>query len=162
MIFGNSTQAPTNGIPSLTDAQITLLYQTYLGRPPDATELASEEQNALKYSAAGIENQISLRAGNTPGSGIRGDEGQAPLTVQPAVVAHVLSGVPIAAVSSDANTNMLPVGPTGTIQAVQGSPIVTTAAGVSVPAASTIGGFDTTTLLILAAMGIGVFLLLRR
>lgn len=74
------TYAPS-GAPSLTAGEITQLYQQYLGRTPTAAEMASEQENALKYSAAGIERQISLRAGNVAGSGIRGDEGLPNLTV---------------------------------------------------------------------------------
>src|SRR5882672_5678440 len=115
-----STAEPTGGIPSLTDSEIVQLYQQYLHRDPDGTELASERDNALKYSAAGIERQIANRAGNVAGSGIRGDEGAAPLTVPATVVAHVLSGVPSGAVSG--GNTAVPVGPTGNVLSVQGPP----------------------------------------
>lgn len=84
------TYAPALGQPSLTPAEITSLYLKYLQRPPDATEMASEMENANKYSAAGIERQIALRSGNTAGSGVRGDENLPALTIpRPVPVAPV-------------------------------------------------------------------------
>src|SRR5262245_43627131 len=79
-LFASSTSEPV-GAPSLSDSQIIQLYNWWLNRPPDPTELQSERENALKYSAAGIERQIALRAGNVASSGVRGDEGAASLTV---------------------------------------------------------------------------------
>lgn len=91
-----STAAPTGGVPSLTTSEITQLYQQYLGRSPDASELSSEMENALKYSAAGIERQIANRAGNVAGSGVRGDEGAPSLTVYtpPPPVASIVTAGP--------------------------------------------------------------------
>jgi|SRR5882672_242498 len=121
-----STAEPTGGIPSLTDSEIVQLYQQYLHRSPDGTELASERENALKYSAAGIERQIANRAGNTAGSGIRGDEGLAPLTVPyvppapvavpPSQVGNVVSMGPSAIQPGPSSS-----GPTGTLTGYYGS-----------------------------------------
>lgn len=75
------TYAPALGQPSLSAGEITSLYQKYIGRAPDAGEIASELENANKYSAAGIERQIALRGGNAAGSGVRGDEALPALTI---------------------------------------------------------------------------------
>ncbi len=107
MAIGDTT-APTGGVPSLTADEITSLYLKYLGRPPEGNELASELENANKYSAAGIERQIANRASNVAGSGIRGDEGLPSLT-QPAPVASAVTAGPSTPSASTPPT----VGPTG-------------------------------------------------
>jgi hypothetical protein len=84
-LFASQTSEPV-GVPSLTDAQIVQLYNWWLNRPPTNDELISERENALKYSAAGIERQIANRAGNVAGSGTRGDETSGALTVAAPII----------------------------------------------------------------------------
>jgi len=152
------------GAPSLTEQEIIFLYQKYLGRPPDANELASEKENALKYSAAGIERQIMLRAGNVASSGIRGDETLAPLTVPyspPPVVRESSMGGYVTTGPSATSAGPVPVGPTGLMYA--------SAAGAynggyytPQPSAPSLGGISMTTILILAAMAGAAFYFLRK
>lgn len=70
----------------MTPADLTSLYLATFGRPPDANELASDLDNARRYGDAGVVRGIQLRAGNAPGSGVRGDEYLAPLSTQDQVV----------------------------------------------------------------------------
>lgn len=117
------TYAPALGQPSLTASEITALYQQYLGRAPYPSELSSELENANKYSAAAIERQISLRAGNAPGSGVRGDEGAPSLTIaRPNAPAMVVTpaGAPVGSLATMGAAGTLDtaptVGPTGLSQ----------------------------------------------
>ena len=146
------------GAPSLSEGEIISLYQKYLGRSPDGGELASEKENALKYSAAGIERQIANRAGNVAGSGVRGDEGLPSLTVPyvpPAALASVLTMGPTAI-----PTSYMPIGPSGPTGLV--NPNFTTT--MYRPTASAAGpfGLDMTTMLLLAAVAFAAYYLLVR
>jgi hypothetical protein len=166
MLFTDTT-APTGGVPSLTPDQITQLYEFYFHRPPDSVELASEMENALKYSAAGIERQIANRAGNVAGSGIRGDEGLPALTQPPPP--PVLSAVTTSIATPGAN-----VPPTGLYGTVNASLPVNYATnqvgrqfgygdyqtGGGVVQAAAGGGFDMTTLLVIGAIGVAAYFLL--
>lgn len=159
--------APHDGIPSLTDQEIIALYNQYLGRGPDSGELASERDNAMKYAAAGIERQIANRAGNVAGSGVRGDEGLAPLTqpyIAPAApnvplyvpqgqVGNVITMGPAAASPSP-----MPMGPTGTIYPAYGSPFPP--GGVFGAQGLGIGGLSMSTLLLIAALAGAAYYLL--
>lgn len=145
-----STAEPTGGIPSLTDGEIVQLYQQYLFRGPDSGELASERENAMKYSAAGIERQIANRAGNVGGSGVRGDEGLPSLTVPASHAAAVVTMGPAAIISAPSAA-----GPTGTIQAYGGGGGSALAPyGYANPYAqpATILGFPLTTVALIAVM----------
>lgn len=154
-----STAEPTNGIPSLTDGEIYTLYQKYLHRDPDSGELASERENAMKYSAAGIERQISLRAGNAPNTGVRGDEGLPSLTVAaPPPVYDSHAGSVIAAGPAAIVNGPTPTGPTGLQTATMPAPYASPAyAGGQAPyygasaASGGLFGMSMTTLLVLAA-----------
>jgi hypothetical protein len=168
MLF-TDRNAPTGGVPSLTAGQITDIYEFYLHRPPTSEELVSEQENALKYSAAGIENQIALRAGNVAGSGIRGDEGLPPLTqAPPPPVVSQVSG------ALDApGSNVPPAGLYGTINPSLPINYATNQVGrqfgyggyqtggglLPTTQASAAGGFSMTTLLILAAVGVAAYFL---
>lgn len=119
-----STAEPTGGIPSLTTSEIVQLYQKYIGRPPDAIELASEQENAMKYSAAGIERQIANRASNVAGSGIRGDEGLPSLTTPalPPVVPATQVGNVVTMGPAGIDHGPSSSGPTGTLTGYYGAP----------------------------------------
>ena len=155
-VYDGQTAEPTGGVPSLTAAQITNLYQLYLNRPPTVDELASEQQNALKYSAAGIERSIADRGSNTAGSGVRGDEGQPALTVPVEHAGNVVSTGPGAITPSTATAG----GPTGPIPATLGGAVSSYAIPSSI--APTGGGFDLTTMLILGAVGVAAYLLIKK
>lgn len=60
---------PALGQPSMNAGDVTQAYQQAFGRAPDARELASELENANKYSKSGILDQIARRTSNDPGSG---------------------------------------------------------------------------------------------
>lgn len=163
-----STAEPTGGIPSLTPAEITQIYVEVFGRSPDGTELASEMENAMKYSAAGIERQIRNRGGNVAGSGLRGDEGAAPLTVPappPAISGNVITMGPAALAPA-----VTPTGPTGTLAAPNVYPIYPGGGyggggynpGPLAPASGGLFGLDTTTLMIIAVAGAAAFYFLRK
>jgi hypothetical protein len=169
MALFTDTTAPTGGVPSLTPDQITQLYQYYLHRPPDSAELASEMENALKYSAAGIERQIANRAGNVAGSGIRGDEGLPALTQPPPP--PVVSAVTTSLATPDATVP--PAGLFGTINPSLpinyatnqsgrqfGYGAYQTGGGLPAVAASAGGGFDMMTLLVIGAIGVAAYFLL--
>jgi hypothetical protein len=157
------TTAPDNGIPSLTPAEITAIYQEVFNRPPDANELATDSANALKYSAAGIERGIRLRGSNDAGSGVRGDENLPSLTFQvphPAIAGNVVTMGPAALAPTST-----PTGPTGTLAApnTYGAPIGLQGGPIYVPATPAASfGLDATTLLIIAAMAAGAFFFLRK
>lgn len=170
-----STAEPTGGVPSLTASEITDIYGEVFNRPPDATELASELENALKYSAAGIERQIRLRASNAPNTGVRGDENLAPLSVHVAVPTPIAGNV--ATVGPAAlEPSGTPTGPTGTLAAPNvygpgtymqqpsyspgGAGPTGIVRGYTPSAAPSAGGFDTTTLLIIGAMAVAAYFLL--
>ena len=157
--YTGQTAQPTGGVPSLTASQIVGIYENWLGRDPDANELATDQQSALKYSAQGVEIQIANRSNNAPGSGQLGTVGlQDGNTIPAAVAGNVLSVGPAALVSAPA-----PVGPTGTIYTTQGAPIYSAGVGVpAVAAASSIGGLSMTTLLLIGGVAIAAFLLLRK
>lgn len=122
------TYAPALGQPSLTASEIQQLYSKY-NLTMSSSDLASELENANKYSAAGIERQIALRAGNAPGTGIRGDEGAPSLTITrpvapppPALVANeqdwraqiqTSSGAPLGSVANFGPAGMLDTGYSG-------------------------------------------------
>jgi hypothetical protein len=91
-LFASQTSEPV-GVPSLTDAQIVQLYNWWLNRPPSNDELISERENALKYSAAGIERQIANRSGNVAASGVRGDETSGALTVAAPIIPSQVGNV---------------------------------------------------------------------
>lgn len=158
-LFGSRTTEPTGGVPSMSDSEIVQAYNWWLNRPPDGSELSSERANALKYSAAGIERQIAMRSGNVASSGVRGDEGLAPLTMPaPILSSHVGSVVTVgaAAIAPDGVTQTGPLG-------------LMTPAGVAVPAGNYYGasvvpaGLSLTTILIGAAvLGAGFYLLRGR
>lgn len=144
------------GAPSLSPAEIMSLYQQYLHRTPTDSELASEIENSWKYSAAGIERQIMNRAGNVAGSGVRGDEGLAPLTVayvppppvlRPEVIGSVIT------MGASAIPGGVASGPTGLVSPGGYTP------GAYYPSAS-LGGLSMTTLLILAALAAAAYYLL--
>lgn len=149
------TSEPTNGIPSLTTDEIISLYYKYLQRAPDANELATDSANALKYSAAGIERGIALRGSNTAGSGVRGDETLAPLTVPATITGNVVTMGPAATAQGSTAT-----GPTGTLAA----PLTPGLAPTYTNAAQLIGaprtGLSLTTMLILGAMAVAAYFLL--
>jgi len=167
MALFTDRNAPTGGVPSLTAGQITDIYQAYLHRPPTPEELTSEQENALKYSAAGIENQIALRAGNVAGSGIRGDEGLPALTQAPPppVVSQVLGAI------DSPGSNVPPTGLYGTINPSLPINYATNQVGRQygygdyqtggglVTASAAGGGLSMTTLLILAAVGVAAYFL---
>jgi hypothetical protein len=115
-LFANRTAEPV-GAPSLTDSEIVQLYNWWLNRPPDPVELASERENAWKYSAAGIERQIANRSGNVASSGIRGDEGAPALTVAAPPATHADAGNVAASGASAAASSLAiaPAGPTGLV-----------------------------------------------
>lgn len=75
------TLEPALGVPSLTPGEIDSIYREAFGRATEGNEMASELENANKYSAAAIERQIKNRASNAAGSGVRGDEGKPSLTI---------------------------------------------------------------------------------
>jgi hypothetical protein len=163
-LFLSSTDAPV-GAPSLTDSQIIQLYNWWLGRPPDSVELASERENALKYSAAGIERQIANRAGNVSGSGVRGDEGAPSLTiVRPApIVSTQVGSIVSTGVSAIAPGAAPQTGPLGlmTPSYLPGSYAYPSAQQNY--SASVLGGFSFTTIAIAAVVaGAAWFLFLRK
>jgi hypothetical protein len=170
MALFTSTAAPTGGVPSLTASQITDIYNYYLHRPPTSDELASEMENALKYSAAGIEQQIALRAGNVAGSGIRGDEGLPALTQPPPppVVSQVsgaldapAANVPPAGLYGTINPS-LPINyATNQVGRQFGYGDYQTGGGLVPTQASAAGGggFSMMTLLIIAAVGVAAYFL---
>lgn len=151
------------GSPSLSDQEIIALYQRHLGRSPDAVELGSERENAMKYSAAGIERQIANRASNAPTSGVRGDEGRAPITIPyvppppppaaPLVIPQSQLGNVLTMGPSALAAGPMPSGPTG---------LMSPGYGGSVPMSASLGGFDMTTLIILAAVAAAAYLLFLR
>lgn len=152
---------PTNGIPSLTDGEIDTLYNKYFRRGPDARELASERENAMKYSAAAIERQIANRAGNVAGSGVRGDEGLPSLTIPAQHVGNVMT-MGAAAIAPGATAT----GPVGNVPALYGGPAGSSA---SVPGAyyantggATIAGLPIVTVAILALMAGAAWYFLRK
>lgn len=156
MAIGDTAQ-PTNGVPSLTDSEIVSLYQKWLGRGPDASELASERENALKYAAAGIENQIANRAGNTPASGVRGDEGQAPLTVPASQAGHVAALGP-AAIVVNPDSYSSPAGLAAASPTLVAQPSGSTSFAPTTSTAS-VGGLSLPTILIGAvALGAAFYL----
>lgn len=141
-LFADRTAEPV-GAPSLTDNEIAQLYVWWIGRPPEGNELPSERQNALKYSAAGIERQIANRAGNVGGSGVRGDEGSAALTVP----------APPRAIPADVAGSLITMGPSALYQPTNGpTGLAGPYAGAYYSAAPSVGGFSLTTLAILAAV----------
>lgn len=146
------------GAPSLTPEEIIFLYQKYLQREPTATELKSEVENSYKYSAAGIERQIANRAGNVAGSGVRGDEGLAPLTVPyvppPPVIRPDVIGSVITMGASAIPYGPGPSGPTGSVY-----PTGAYAPASYFPAAG-VGGLSMTTLLLLAALAAAAYYVL--
>lgn len=148
---------PTGGVPSLTDGEIITLYQKYLHRAPDAQELSSERGNALKYSAAGIEAQIADRAGNTPASGVRGDENRAPLTIPAPIAGNVATMGPAALVQG-----ATAAGPTGNLAALYGGPGTAQNPGAYYASAAGPFGLSTTTLLIVAAMAAAAWYFLKK
>jgi len=151
---------PTGGVPSLTDGEIITLYQKYLHRGPDAQELASERENAMKYSAAGIEGQIADRGGNVPLSGVRGDETRAPLTIPAQIAGNVATMGPAAIVLGPTAA-----GPTGTIPALYGASGSAQNPGAYYGAsvAPSFGGFSVTTLAIVAVVaGAAWYFVLRK
>lgn len=182
------TYAPALGQPSLSPAEITQLYMKYLLRPPDAQEMASEMENANKYSAAGIERQIALRAGNAPASGVRGDETLAPLTI-PRPVAPAMPYAPPPDLRTQVTVDNAPVGsvatfgPAGTLDTgYSGGPVglvgpagnvvpgrsVTTAGnfvagngGGLLAAPSASGGMDMMTLVVIGGMAFAAWYLLK-
>lgn len=169
MIGDNSE--PTGGVPSLTDGEIYILYQKYFHRDPDARELASERENAMKYSAAGIERQIANRASNTAGSGVRGDEGLPALTVAapPPAIADNHAGNIVTMGAAAFAPGATASGPTGNIQGMYGgggsalAPGYYASGAPGVAPASTIFGMSTTTvLLLLAIAGAGYYFLVVR
>lgn len=159
------TAEPTGGVPSLSDAEIVQLYQKYIRRPPDDVEFASERQNALRYSAAGIERQIANRASNVPSIGIRGDEGLAPLTIPAPVLVpdnhlgNVLTMGPAAIVPGLSYS-----GPTGLKPGTYGQFLPGASSGYLGPAGASLPfGLDATTLLVIAAMaGAAYYFLVKR
>lgn len=173
-IFGGRTAEPVGG-PSLTDSEIVQLYQWWLNRPPDPVELASERENAFKYSAAGIERQIANRSGNVAGSGVRGDEGAAPLTTPyvPPAATHADAGNVAASGASAAASSLAiaPAGPTGLVAPWRDLPQYggnIGGGGLSGNYGATagggfLGGLSLTTVLIgVAVLGAGFFLWSRR
>jgi hypothetical protein len=153
-----STAEPTGGIPSLTDGEIYTLYQKYLFRNPDAQELASERENAMKYSAAAIERQIANRGSNVAASGVRGDEGLPSLTVAAPIAGNVIT------MGMAANTAGVSVtGPTGTVPSTYGpyaAPPNAMYQG-NIGGAS-IGGLSMTTIGILVVMAGAAFYFFRK
>jgi hypothetical protein len=118
-LYASQTAAPV-GAPSLSDSEIINLYNYWLNRPPDPVELASERDNAMKYSAAGIERQIANRSGNVAGSGVRGDEGSVSLSIaapSPVYVSHADAGnyAATGAAAGAASLAIAPAGPTGLV-----------------------------------------------
>jgi hypothetical protein len=170
MALFTDTTAPTGGVPSLTASQITDIYNYYLHRPPTSEELASEMENALKYSAAGIERSIALRAGNVAGSGIRGDEGLPALTQPPPppVVSQVTgaldapdASVPPTGLYGTTNAS-LPINyATNQVGRQFGYGSYQTGGGLAptTQASAAGGGFSMVTLLILAAVGVAAYFL---
>ena len=159
-----STAEPFGGVPSLTDGEIISLYQKYLGRAPDSGELSSERENAMKYSAAGIERQIANRAGNAPNTGIRGDEGLAPLTVAyvpPPIHAADAGHFVTQGAAAVSGALMSPAGPTGTIYATAAGSAPNYSAGFG---SSQANGISTQMILLLlaAAAAAYYFLVVRK
>lgn len=157
-LFASRQTAGTPSAPSLTASDVTQLYQWWLNRPPMSDELASELDNATRYSAAGIERQIANRAGNVAGSGVRGDEGAPSLTVQPAPIldAHAgsVASVGVAAIAPYAPAQAGPVG----LQTPYGANVPTQVYQASVLP----GGISLTTILIGAAViGAAYFLIVK-
>lgn len=164
-LYASSTLEPV-GAPSLSDSEIINLYNWWLGRPPDSVELASERENALKYSAAGIERQIALRSGNVAGSGVRGDEGAAPLTVaRPApIVSSQVGNVVATGAAAIAPTAPIQAGPVGLMTPSYMPGAYSYPSAQQVYQASVLpGGFSFTTIAIVAAVaGAAWFLFLRK
>lgn len=147
MAIGDTNQ-PINGIPSLTASELLSLYAKY-NIVPGPTDLSSDQENALKYSAAGIERQIALRAGNVPNSGIRGDENLAPLTVAATVEGHAVT-LGVAAVApppAGGPTGTTTFSTSGGFLTPSGSPVAL-APGVGPISSISVGGIDLTTILI--------------
>lgn len=65
----NTGNTPAAGQPSMNTGDVQAAYQKAFGRSADPRELASELENANKYGAAGIQNQIARRTNNAPNSG---------------------------------------------------------------------------------------------
>lgn len=152
---------PVLGQPSLTRSEVISLYTKYGINDYTENDIASDLENANKYSAVGIEGQIAKRATNVPGTGyapvpIIPVINATPPATPPSVVGNVLANGPTANTTS-------PVGPTGPIIAVQGPGVQ----GVSTPADATryaapASGISSTTILIgVAVLGAAAFLLLR-
>lgn len=162
-LFASRTQEPTGGVPSLSDSEIVQLYNWWLNRPPDGSELNSERGNALKYSAAGIERQIAMRAGNVASSGIRGDEGSTALTVAaPIIDSHVGSVVTVGA-SAIAHPDLVTSGPLGLMTPDRPVAGYYNIPGAPMTAGFSGGGLSMTTILIGAAvLGAAWFLMKGR
>lgn len=169
-LFANLTSAPAPGQSSMTDAMIIQAYQYWLGRSPyspsnpgpdgDTSELASEENNALKYSAAGIERTIAARSGNVPGAPAVALPSVTVPYVAPVVVTADVAGN-VAAVGPSA-TQTSAVGPTGLIVATQGPTVTPAVVSTASAPTSTILGFDPTTLIILAVVAGAAWFLIKR
>lgn len=161
-MIGDSFPPPL-GQPSLTRDEIITLYNRY-GLSYSESDIASDLENANKYSATGIEGQIAKRASNVAGSGVAVVpvitvlNSTPPLTNVPdSHVGNVLAtGAPIAPGTYAAS------GPTGLAPGYYGGPVYPGGTPAGTNAAASIFGFSPLTLIVLVAMAGAAFYFLRK